>query len=358
MDELLINQKEILGISDFLNEAQKYTDEIIGKNKIDTVFESVLNGNIISGLESLNIKENVMLEISSALKVFVIILEVIIISSLIKNILESLNVSSASKNVCFVQYLVIVILIINSFIPILNITIESINNIISFMNMLVPLLVTLILTTGNIVTSGMIEPIIIMTINFIGMFINNFAIPFCLVSFVIAILSNLLGKIKLEKISKIFRNVTVGVLGIVLTIFTSILSLESNITSSVDGLAGKATKAAVTGFIPVVGKIMGDSVDTVMGSVNVLKNSVGIIGTIIIFVIAVMPSIKISCYWILFKLLAALSQPCADDNVVNLFEVISDNYKILLAILFSITIMFIIGITIVLKTTNMSLMYR
>ena len=103
---------------------------------------------------------------------------------------------------------------------------------------------------------------------------------------------------------------------------------------------------------------MGDSADTVLGSVNVLKNSVGIMGTLIIFVIAVMPSVKVACYWILFKTLAALSEPCADENVVNLFEVISDNYKVLLGILFSITIMFVIGIAIVLKTTNMSLMYR
>ena len=160
------------------------------------------------------------------------------------------------------------------------------------------------------------------------------------------------------KFSNIFKNVTVWTLGIVLTIFTTVLSLESTITSSVDGLAGKATKAAVSGFIPVVGKIMGDSADTVLGSVNVLKNSVGIMGTIIIFVIAVMPSVKVACYWILFKALAALSEPCADENVVNLFEVISDNYKVLLGILFSITIMFVIGIAIVLKATNMSLMYR
>ena len=226
------------------------------------------------------------------------------------------------------------------------------------MNMLIPLLITLILSTGNIVTTSMMEPVLVISMNFIANFINSFVVPFCLISFVISVISNLLGKIILEKISKILRYVIVWTLGILLTVFTALLSLESNITSSVDGLAGKTTKAAVSGFIPVVGKIMGDSVDAVIGSVNILKNSVGVIGTLIIFAITLSPSIKIICYWFSFKILAALSEPCADSAIVNLFEVISENYKILLGILFSVTIMFIIGITIVLKTTNMSLMYR
>ena len=358
MDELIKSQKEILGINDFLDEAKIYTKDVIGKVDLDKSLDSILSGDVAWVFESLNIKESIVVEMSSVVKLFVIILEIIIISSILKNILESLNVSSVSKNIYFIQYLVIVILIVNSFVPILNATIDSINRVIGFMNMLIPILITLVLTTGNIVATSMMEPALIMMMNFVAMFVNSFVVPFCLMSFVISILANLLGKIKLEKISNIFKNVTIWTLGIVLTVFTTVLSLESTITSSVDGLAGKATKMAVSGFIPVVGKIMGDSADTVLGSVNVLKNSVGIMGTIIIFVIAVMPSVKVACYWIVFKTLAALSEPCADENVVNLFEVISDNYKVLLGILFSITIMFVIGIAIVLKTTNMSLMYR
>ena len=37
---------------------------------------------------------------------------------------------------------------------------------------------------------------------------------------------------------------------------------------------------------------------------------------------------------------------------------ISDSYKILAAILFSVSVMFVVGVTLVLKITNSSLMYR
>ena len=358
MEDLLINQKEILGINDFLDEAKQFSKDAFGSNNLDSLYENIINGDILKCFETIDFKGIIFSQIFEAIKLIVLMLEVIIICSVLKNILDSLKVSNAGKNVYFVQYFVLVILIVNAFVPILKFTVEAINRIISFMNMLIPLLITLILSTGNIVTTSMMEPVLVISMNFIANFINSFVVPFCLISFVISVISNLLGKIKLEKISKILRNDIVWTLGILLTVFTALLSLESNITSSVDGLAGKTTKAAVSGFIPVVGKIMGDSVDAVIGSVNILKNSVGVIGTLIIFAITLSPSIKIICYWFSFKILAALSEPCADSAIVNLFEVISENYKILLGILFSVTIMFIIGITIVLKTTNMSLMYR
>ena len=49
-------------------------------------------------------------------------------------------------------------------------------------------------------------------------------------------------------------------LGIFLTIFVGIVSLEGTLSSSVDGITAKTAKAAVSSFIPVVGKVLGDAV--------------------------------------------------------------------------------------------------
>ena len=61
---------------------------------------------------------------------------------------------------------------------------------------------------------------------------------------------------------------------------------------------------------------------------------------------------------ILAELTSAFCEAVADVKIVKLISQIADSYKILLAILFSVSIMFIIGITLVLKITNSSLMYR
>ena len=122
------------------------------------------------------------------------------------------------------------------------------------MNLLVPLFTTLVLTTGNIATTNMFEPILLFGINFITNFSNQFLIPILLISMSLTITSSILEKGQLDGISKFLKSSIVWILGIMLTVFTVILSMEGTLSSSVDGLTSKTTKAAISNFIPVVRK--------------------------------------------------------------------------------------------------------
>ena len=108
------------------------------------------------------------------------------------------------------------------------------------------------------------------------------------------------------------------------------------------GITAKTTKAVVSSAIPVVGKILGDAVDTVLGCGLVLKNAVGFVGVIIIVGICIIPIIKLATLTFAYKLLAGVVQPLAEEKVTNLLEQIGDIFKIFLAILTSISFMIII----------------
>ncbi len=110
------------------------------------------------------------------------VLIIIIIHSLFKAIIENLGNHSSSKIVYFIQYLIIVTLITDSLISMIDLTRNSIQEIVNFMNLLIPLLSTLMLTTGCITTTGIVQPIILFMISFIGNFIANFIIPLLLIS--------------------------------------------------------------------------------------------------------------------------------------------------------------------------------
>lgn len=358
MEDMINSQANTLGITQFLNSAKKYTENTFINLDIQELFSNTITGNVGNIFSYFSIGKIFSNEISSALNIIISILIIIIIHSIFKAIIESLGNSTASQIVYFIQYLIITTVVINAFVSILDLTKTSIQNIINFMNLLIPLMTTLMLTTGTVATTSIIEPILIFMINFIGMFINSFLIPLLLISITISIVSNFSDKIQMDKLSKFFKSSIVWILGIILTIFSCTLSLEGILSSSVDGITAKTAKAAVSNFIPVVGKIMGDTVDSVIGCGNILKNSVGIIGVIIIIGIVFIPVIKIGILWFSFKMTAAVTEVIADVKIVKLIDQIADSYKILLAILFSVSIMFIIGITIVLRITNSALMYR
>ena len=124
------------------------------------------------------------------------------------------------------------------------------------------------------------------------------------------------------------------------------------------GITSKTTKAIVSSAIPVVGKILGDAVDTVVGGGIILKNAIGLVGVIVVIGFCIIPIIKLSILTISYKLLATVSQPIADTKIVSLLDQIGDVFKILLAILSSISFMLIIGTALVLKISNSGMMYR
>ena len=124
------------------------------------------------------------------------------------------------------------------------------------------------------------------------------------------------------------------------------------------GITAKTTKTIVSSAIPVVGKILGDAVDTVLGCGIILKNAIGLVGIILIFGICIMPILKLATLTVTYKLLATVVQPIADEKIVGLLEQIGDIFKIFLAILSSISVMLIIGTALVIKISNSGMMYR
>ena len=179
----------------------------------------------------------------------------------------------------------------SNFSDIINLAKNTIQNLVGFSQSLIPILITLMMTTGSIASASVVQPILLILIIFIGNIITTFLLPLILIGTALGIVSKVSDKVQINKLSKYFKSSTVWILGIVLTLFVGVLSLEGSLTSSVDGVTAKTAKAAVSNFIPVVGKILGDAVDTVIGCSNILKNAVGIVGVIVIIGICALPII-------------------------------------------------------------------
>ena len=240
----------------------------------------------------------------------------------------------------------------------INLVKQTSNNLIGFMNTLIPVLVSLMLYTGSITTTSILEPIILFLINFIGNLIQNILIPIILIIASISIISKISDQVQVAKLSKFLKSSTLWFLGIILTIFVGIVSLEGTLASSVDGITAKTAKSIVSSAVPVVGKILGDVVDSVLGCGIILKNAVGFVGVVIIISICIVPILKLSVLTISYKLVASISEVIADAKIVKLLDEMGDIFKILLGILFTIFFMVIIGTTLLIKMSNTGMMYR
>ena len=357
-NQTIIEQQEEFKIQDFIKNAEKFTGEFFEDIDINEILNDAIKGEVDNSTLLKKILNILGKEVTTNIKSLVSILAIILIHSILKSISESLENNNISKLIYYVQYILIVTVIMSNFTDIIKLVQDTTENLIGFMNALVPLLITIMIYTPSITTSSVVEPIILFMINFIGNIIQNLIIPFVLVLTSLVIISKISDKVHIDKLSKFFKSGIVWFLGIVLTVFVGVVSLEGTLSSSVDGITAKTTKAVVSSAIPVVGKILGDAVDTVLGCGIVLKNAVGLVGVVIVIGICIMPILKLFVLSVSYKLLSTVVQPIADEKIIDLLEQIGDIFKIFLGILCAISFMLIIGTTLVLKISNGTMMYR
>lgn len=271
---------------------------------------------------------------------------------------EGLENKSVSQVAYYVQYILIVTLVMTNFADILSSCKEAVTNLVGFANTLIPVLMTLVLSTGAITSANLMQPVLLFLVTFIANFINGIIIPVLLIATALGIVSKISDRVQLDKLAKFFKSGIVWVLATILMIFVSLLSVEGSLSSSVDGITAKTAKAAVSSFVPVVGKILGDAVDAVIGCTSILKNAVGIVGVVVIIGICILPIIKLLLMMITYYIGAAICQPIADKKIISLLEQMGDTFKVLFAIMCSISVVLIIGVTLVLQISNSGLMYR
>lgn len=357
-DSILESQKESLGISSFIEESEKYTKEVFDDMDVDELLKSAMKGEVNNDDIISKILTLFGDEIKSSIRMLGSIIVIIVIHSILKSISEGLENKSISQITYYVQYILIVTLIMTNFSSIIDMTKESIQNLVGFSYSLLPILITLMITTGSITSASLVQPILLFLITFIGNIVTTILLPLVLVGTALGIISKISDKVQIDKISKFFKSGVVWLLGIVLTLFVGVLSIEGSLSSNVDGITAKTAKAAVSNFIPVVGKILGDAVDTVIGCASILKSAVGIVGVIVVISICVVPIIKLAILTVTYHLTAAICEPIADGKIVSILSQMGDTFKTLLAIMFSVSVMLMIGITLVVKISNSGLMYR
>lgn len=359
IDEVIVSQMESLNLNSFIREGEKYTEDIFPDINLNELLNSAIRGEINHKGIYKGILSIFGDEIVEAISLLGSVLIIVIINSLLKSLIDNLQSGSGIGQITYyIEYILIVTLIMSNFGIIINMVKESISNLVGFINSLIPILFALMSASGNVATVSLMQPIILFAIVFIANGITLFILPLSIIATVLGIISNLSDKIQIGKLSKFFKTGIVWTLGMVVTLFVTVLSLEGGLTSNVDGLASKGIKAATTTLVPVIGKALGESADMVVGSTSLLKNSIGIIGMFVILAICAKPIVKLAILTITYHFTSAICESIADKKIVSLLEQMGETFKVFLAIMSFMAVLLIVGLALCLKISNNAMMYR
>ncbi len=344
-------------IEKFLDTITQYSNDIIPELENKNILESVISGAEINSETIINRILNLFLkELKIAISLVTKILLATIFCALLKNVGPS-NDSSVREIAFYIAYLMIVGLIINSYINIADVCKETIIKLNDFINLLVPLVLGLMVANGTIVSAGMMQPVLMAMATIINSVVTNFILPLVFISLVINIVSNISENINVSKLPEMIQKYSINFLKCILAIFIAVLSIEGTLSANVDGFTAKTTKAIVSTTIPVVGKALSDAAESVIGAASITKNAIGIVGILVVLAVVIQPIIKIFSLMLIFNITSALIEPVADKRISNCMSVTGEAVKNLFALVSTVSIIFVLAISLMLKISNFSIMY-
>ncbi|MEC2073827.1 stage III sporulation protein AE [Alkalihalophilus marmarensis] len=263
-----------------------------------------------------------------------------------------------SKVAYAITYMVLMIIALNSFHVAISYAQDAINNMIHFMIALLPLLLAIMAAVGSITSAALFHPLIIFLVHTSGLLIQYIVLPLLFLSAVLAIVSTLTDHYKVTKLANFLRTIAVGALGIFLTVFLGVISVQGASTAVADGITVRTAKFIAGNFVPVIGRMFTDAADTVMSASLLLKNTVGIAGLVILLMLCAFPAIKILSIAIIFNLSAAILQPLGGGPIIECLSIIGKAVIYVFAALAIVCLMFFLAITIMVAAGNLSFMVR
>lgn len=347
--------KDSLGFDEYISTINKYVSQSDANDAIDITDlasnlisnKSIEYNSTFSKLLSIFFKE-VITALKSGVSIYIVIILMAVISSL-----EIENDSSIAKISYLACFIVIAIINVKMFVDVIAIFKNTIGIISIIMKIVSPFLLTILIATGAISSTTIIQPMLLFLASLVNSIIEYIVIPFLSISVALNIIDSLTDKLRLSRLAKMFSKAGIWIIGVALTVFLGVLSLETNISSSVDSLAVKTTQAAVSDFIPVVGKFFSDSFETVVGATKIVSNVGGTIGIIAIIAVTFVPIIKILSIMLIYMILSALAEPiCHDKRILDNLDMFAQTYKSLFGILVGVDIIFIISIAIILNLSS------
>ncbi len=152
----------------------------------------------------------------------------------------------------------------------------------------------------------------------------------------------------LSGINKIFSTI----IGFAASVFTGFLSLKSILSVSVDSISVKGIRFLISSMIPVIGSSISEAYSSLLGSINLIKGSVAVVGILVIIIINIPIIIDILTYYIAFNLLGYVADSLSVKRASDILRCFSCGMRILLLVCIFEMFIIIISTGILLSVKN------
>ena len=202
----------------------------------------------------------------------------------------------------------------------------------SFMTLFVPVFAGILAAGGTVTSAVSYQTAVVALADGVMQMITRVLLPFCTMGFSLAI------------VDAVSPSVSVGgLLGLLMTLFLGVLSMQNWLGGSLDTAASKTTKYVIANFVPVVGNAVSDAYTTVRSSLQILRSTTGVIGIVSLCVLFLPPLVQLLLYRAVVAVGAAAAELFGTKSLLRLLRGTQQALAIAFALLVCFGIMFVVA---------------
>jgi len=329
--------KGLFGEETFIDKLMKIISGDLGKD----------SGSILEYVFSFTL-DNVL----SFVPIMATILSVAILGSVLQGVKSNKNSSSIRQVINFIVYGTVVILVFSVFSKMINSVVSTISVMKGQMDGIFPILLTLLTSIGGTVSVGVYQPAMAILSTVVINIFQLFLMPLFIFSCILSLLNNMSNSVKLDKLISFLNSLFKWTIGIVFTVFMGFASLQGLTAGTIDGFSIKTAKYTLKNSIPIVGGYMSDGVFIILAGCNLIKNAVGLGGLLLLASSVIAPILEIIIFSLVLKLTAGLIEPLGNSQLASLVGALAKNLQMLVAMLATISFMYILLTGLVMGSAN------
>lgn len=340
------DQVESSGAEDILSGLDSETKERLGELGIEDVNFSSLFDVSFSKIFSF-VKKAAEGKLESPLKSLMKLLSVIILIAVCESFMPDDDKMKNVINMAAVLFSVTVI--ISPLYDAMESAVSSVGVCADFMKSLIPVLVGIVSASGNPSLAVSFQSCAFAAAEVISALGKNYVVPIVGAVTALDLTGSLMPSMKLSGITELVKKTVIQTLSFTATLYVSFLGIKGALANAADTVASKGIKLVISSAVPIVGGAVSEAYSGIIGSLVLVKSTVGIFGIIVIAVITV-PSMLQLLFWIFaLKLGAAAGEVFSLGGVSSLLKALSCAITLLNVVILFGAVLFIISLALLLS---------
>ena len=258
------------------------------------------------------------------LPAFAVILAVTLLCGILNSAKNGFLKSTMTDIIHFAAYLSVGAVLLSVLISVLQAGFSAIGSMQRQMQIIYPILLTLIAASGGAVSAGIYRPAVAFLSSAVCEMFTAVVLPTSVVVIVLTFVGSLSDEVKTSKLGDFFKSVNKWLIGLALGLLGIFLTVQGITAAQYDGISLRAAKYLVSGSVPIVGGFLSGGLDLVLAGSALIKNAVGSFAVFLLFGAILRPVLLFAAFQLFLRLSAAVAEPVGGRISAFLSRLASD----------------------------------